>query len=272
MADVSEKRATFRALHAEGCFALPNPWDVGSARMLEYLGFKALASTSSGFAWTIGRPDYGVRREDALAHLTALCKGVDLPVIADFESGFGATPEGVAESVRLAVQAGVSGLSIEDRNLQAGGTLYDRAAALARLRAARDAMQGSGAVLVARTEILLDDPSQVSAAIDSLVAFADAGADCLYAPGVRKPDDIRAMAQAVAPKPLNVLALDLAMPLGLYADLGVRRVSIGGALARVGWAAVRAAAEGLAQGSFAALATGAPSRELNGMFAKRDIS
>ena len=269
MADVSEKRASFRALHEEGCFALPNPWDVGSARMLEHLGFKALASTSSGFAWTIGRPDYGVRRESALAPLAALCKGVDLPVNADFESGFGATPEGVAESVRLAVQAGVSGLSIEDRNLQAGGALYDRSTALERLRVARAAMEGSGAVLVARTEILLDDPTQVSAAIDSLVAFADAGADCLYAPGVRKPDDIRAMVQAVAPKPLNVLALDLAIPLAQYADLGVRRVSVGGALARVGWAATLAAAQGILGGSFAALATGAPSRELNGMFARR---
>ncbi len=269
MADVNAKRSAFRALHVDGCIALPNPWDVGSARMLEHLGFKALASTSSGFAWTLARPDYGVTREDALAHLAALCGAVDLPVNADFESGFAATPEGVAESVRLAVQAGVAGLSIEDRNLEAGGALYDRATALERLRAARDAMQGSDAVLVARTEILLDDPTQVSAAIDSLVAFADAGADCLYAPGVRKPDDIRAMVQAVAPKPLNVLALDLSMSLAEYAELGVRRVSVGGALARVGWAATLAAAQGILGGSFAALATGAPSRELNGMFAGR---
>ncbi len=270
MADVSEKRATFRALHEAGCFALPNPWDIGSARMLEHLGFKALASTSSGFAWTLAQSDYGMTRELTLAHLAALCGAVDLPVNADFQSGFSATPEGVAESVRLAVQAGVAGLSIEDRNLEAGGALYDRATALERLRAALAAV--GDAILVARTEILLDDPTQVSAAIDSLVAFADAGADCLYAPGVRKPDDIRAMVKAVAPKPLNVLALDLSMSLAQYSDLGVRRVSVGGALARVGWAAVRAAAQGIMGGSFAALASGAPSRELNGMFATREVS
>jgi 2-methylisocitrate lyase-like PEP mutase family enzyme len=237
--------------------------------MLAHLGFKALASTSSGFAWTLGRPDYHVRREDLLEHLALLSRAVDLPINADFEAGFAATPEGVAESVRLALDAGVAGLSIEDRDLQAGGALYDRTAALERLAAAREAMAGSGAVLVARTEILLDDPTQVATAIDSLVAFAAAGADCLYAPGVRKPDDIALMVKAVAPKPLNVLAMDPSLPLAQYSDLGVRRVSIGGSLARVGWAAVRSAAEGILAGSFAALANGAPSRELNGMFARR---
>ena len=264
MATAAEKRAAFRALHASGCFLIPNPWDLGSARMLQSLGFKALASTSSGMAWSLGKPDYGVTRPDALAHLKALCEAVDLPINADFESGFAAEPEGVAESVRLAVQAGVAGLSIEDRNREAGGALYDRATALARLRAAR--ASAGDAVLVARTEILLEDASQVSAAIDSLVAFAGVGADCLYAPGVRKPDDIAAMVRAVAPKPVNVLAMDPAIPLQQYADLGVRRVSIGGGLARFAWAAALAAAEGLARGDFSALAAGAPSRRLNGLF------
>jgi 2-methylisocitrate lyase-like PEP mutase family enzyme len=261
MATTTEKRAAFRALHAEGCFVLPNPWDVGSARMLEHLGFKALASTSSGCAWTQGHPDYGIAREDALAHLAALAEAVSLPLNADFESGFAETPEGVAESVRLVAAAGVAGLSIEDRNREAGGALYGRAMALERLAAARQAA-GPDVILVARTELLLDDPTQVSAAI------AAAGADCLYAPGVRKAEDIRVMARAVAPKPLNVLALDPAMPLAQYADLGVRRVSVGGGLARVGWAAALAAAKEMAQGSFAPLSAGAPSRELNGIFSR----
>jgi 2-methylisocitrate lyase-like PEP mutase family enzyme len=269
MASTAEKRAAFQALHREGCFALPNPWDVGSARMLEHLGFKALASTSSGFAWTRGRPDYGVDRESAIAHLAALCRSVSLPINADFESGFADSLAGLAESVKLAVEAGVAGLSIEDRNLQAGGALYDRRSALERLRAARSAIDSASpdVILVARTEVLLDDATQVAAAIDSLVAFAAAGADCLYAPGVRKPDDIRAMARAVAPKPLNVLAMDPAVTLAEYADLGVRRVSVGGSLARVGWAATLQAAKGLAAGSFAGLSAGASSRELNTIFA-----
>ena len=264
MATAAEKRAAFRALHETGCFLIPNPWDVGSARMLAGLGFKALASTSSGFAWTLGRPDYGVELEDAITHLSQICRAVDLPVNADFESGFGADAEGVAASVRLAVAAGVAGLSIEDRNREAGGALYDRATALERLRAARGA--AGDAVLVARTEVLLDDPAQVSQAIDSLVAFAAEGADCLYAPGVRKADDIAAMVRAVAPKPVNVLAMDPAMTLAMYADLGVRRVSVGGGLARVAWGAAIAAAEGLARGDLSALASGAPSRKINGMF------
>ncbi len=260
----TEKRAAFRDLHREGCFVLPNPWDAGSARMLQHLGFVALASTSSGFAWTIGRPDYGVQRQDVLDHLKTLCAAVDLPVNADFEAGFADDPAGVAESVRMAVETGVAGLSIEDR---APGGLYDKATALQRLQAAREAIGASGAILVARTEILLDDPSQVSIAIDKLVAFAAAGADCLYAPGVRKPEDIRAMVAAVAPKPLNVLVMDPSMPVQEFADLGVRRLSVGGSLARVGWGAVIAAAKQMHAGSFDGLAGGAPGRELNKIFA-----
>lgn len=268
MATVAEKRSAFRALHTQGCFALPNPWDVGSARMLEHLGFLALASTSSGFAWTQGHADYNVARADVLAHLAELSAAVSVPVNADFESGFAKDPEGVAESVRLAIEAGVSGLSIEDRDLEAR-RLYDLPAALDRLRAARGAIEASRTetLLVARTELLLDDPTQVAAAIDKLVAFANAGADCLYAPGVRKPEDIRAMVRAVAPRPLNVLAMDPAITLAEYADLGVRRVSVGGGLAKIGWAAVVAAAREFQAGSFAALGKGLPSRDLNGMFA-----
>src|SRR5918996_670891 len=238
---VAEKRAGFRALHQQGCFVLPNPWDVGSARMLQHLGFAALASTSAGYAWTTGRPDYAVTRADVLQHLTSLCEAVDLPVNADFESGFASEPEGVAASVGLAIRTGVAGLSIEDRDLDGPG-LYDKALAVERIRAARAAIDQSGedVILVARTEGLLSDPGALKPAIDKLVAFAEAGADCLYAPGVSGKEDIAAMVRAVAPKPLNVLVMGPEIGVAEFADLGVRRISVGGALARVAWAAVLA--------------------------------
>ncbi|XYD11969.1 isocitrate lyase/phosphoenolpyruvate mutase family protein (plasmid) [Methylobacterium sp. NMS12] len=263
----SGTRARFRALHESGCFALPNPWDVGSARLLQHLGFQAIASTSSGFAWTAGRPDYAVTRDGVLAHLAALAQAVDLPVNADFESGFGADADGVAESVALAIETGIAGLSIEDRDLERL-RLYDTPTALERLRAARDAIEASGqdVLLVARTEELLIDPAAVNAATEKLVAFAEAGADCLYAPGVRSREDIRAMVRAVAPKPLNVLALDTGVTLPELADLGVRRVSVGGALAAVGWDAVVRAAKGIRDGSFSDLANRMPGDVLNGIF------
>jgi 2-methylisocitrate lyase-like PEP mutase family enzyme len=193
----AEKRSAFRALHASGCFVLPNPWDVGSARMLQHLGFPALASTSAGSAWSAGRPDYAVTRADVLDHLRVLCAAVDVPVSADFESGFAREPEAVADNVRLALDTGVAGLSIEDRRLDSPGNLYDVALSTERIRAARRAIDdagaraqsGAAAILVARTEGLLLDPAALTPAIDKLVAFADAGADCLYAlvPGIRNP-------------------------------------------------------------------------------------
>lgn len=262
-----EKRAVFRTLHQEGCFVLPNPWDVGSARMLQNLGFSALASTSSGYAWTMGRPDYAATRDDVLAHLAAMSAAVDLPVNADFEAGFSNTAEGVAENVRLAIATGVAGLSIEDRDVENGG-LYDMATALERLKAARSAIDQSGAdvLLVARTEGLLIDPDAFTPAIDKLVAFADAGADCLYAPGVASKEAIATMVRAVAPKPLNVLVWDPAWTVSEMADLGVRRLSVGGSLASVGWAATMAAATAIKGGSFAPLSQGASG--LNGIFEK----
>jgi len=265
---VTEKRAAFRALHQQGCFVLPNPWDVGSARMLQHLGFVALASTSSGYAWTMGRPDYAVTRADVLQHLTSLCDAVDLPVNADFESGFASDPEGVAANVGLAVQTGVAGLSIEDRNVETPHALYDRSFAVERIRAARAAIDQSGGdvILVARTEGLLSDPSAVAPAIDRLVAFAEAGADCLYAPGVRGKADIAAMVRAVAPRPLNVLVMDPGLSVAELAELGVRRISVGGALARVAWAAVLATAEKIKAGSFDGLAAGASGKQLNDVF------
>jgi 2-methylisocitrate lyase-like PEP mutase family enzyme len=265
---IAEKRASFRALHQEGCFVLPNPWDVGSARMLQHLGFEALASTSSGYAWTTGRPDYAVTRDDVLGHLTSLCEAVDLPVNADFESGFAAEPEGVAANIGLALRTGVAGLSIEDRRIDGTDGLFDLAESVERIRAARAAIDQSGedVILVARTEGLLSDPAAVSPAIDKLVAFAEAGADCLYAPGVRDKADIAAMVRAVAPKPLNVLAMGHGLSVAELAGLGVRRISVGGALARVAWAAMLAAAERIKAGSFDGLAGGTPGKQLNDLF------
>lgn len=268
MTDTRTKRARFRALHAQGCFVIPNPWDLGSARLLQQLGFEALASTSSGHAWTTGRPDYGVERDDVLNHLARLSAGVDLPVNADFENGFAAMPADVAANVALAIGTGVAGLSIEDSK-PGGKGLHDTALSVERIRAARQAIDQSGedVILVARTEGMLADPEALSPAIDRLVAFAEAGADCLYAPGVKKKDDIAAMVRAVAPKPVNVLMWGPGLTVAELAELGVRRISVGGALARVAWAAMLSAAEEMKAGSFDGLASAVPGKRLNDVFA-----
>jgi 2-methylisocitrate lyase-like PEP mutase family enzyme len=269
MTDTASKRARFRTLHQSGCFVIPNPWDVGSARLLQHLGFEALASTSSGHAWTTGRPDYGVTRDEELAHLTALCAGVDLPVNADFQYGFAAGPEEVAANVRLAVETGVAGLSIEDQKPGARGDLHDLPFAVERIRAARAAIDATGqdVMLVARAEILLFEPEAITAAIDKLAAFAEAGADCLYAPGVKKKEDIAAMVRAVAPKPVNVLMWGPGLSVAELAELGVRRISVGGTLARVAWGAMLAAAEKMRDGSFDGLASAIPGKQMNSIFA-----
>jgi 2-methylisocitrate lyase-like PEP mutase family enzyme len=265
--EFSQVRARFRALHREGCFVLPNPWDVGTARLFQRLGFSAIASTSTGYAWSTGRPDYAVSREDVLSHLASLTHGTGLPVNADFEAGFAADPEGVTASVTLAIATGVAGLSIEDRDVGGAG-LYDVATAVERLKAARAAIDQSGedVVLVARTEGLLLDPAAVRGAAERLVAFADAGADCLYAPGVRDRNEIAELVRAVAPKPLNVVMMRPGLSLVELADLGVRRVSIGGALARVMWEAVVAAARELKNGRFDVLSAGVPAAALDEAF------
>ena len=267
MASTAQHRAAIRALHAKGCFLLPNPWDAGSARLLQHMGFSALASTSSGHAWTAGRPDYAVTRDDVLAHLTLLCAATDLPVNADFESGFAEGPEELVTNVGLAIETGVAGLSIEDRKADGPG-LYDLDAAVERVRAARMAIDRTGldVILVARTEGLLSDPTAITPAIDRLVAFAAAGADCLYAPGVKKPEDIAAMVRAVAPRPVNVLMSGPGLSVAELAALGVRRISVGGALARVAWAAMQKAAEQMREGSFEGLANAAPGKALNDIF------
>jgi 2-methylisocitrate lyase-like PEP mutase family enzyme len=271
MRTIQRRRADFRKLHESGCFVLPNPWDVGIARLFQHLGFKAVASTSTGLAWSMGQPDYTLTREDVLHHLSLLSDNVDLPLNADFESGFGADVEELAQSVGLAIRAGVAGLSIEDRDLQGPpNALYPTSRAVERVRAARKAIDDTGedVILVARTETLLNDPSTISSAIDKLVAFADAGADCLYAPGVREKGEIASIVKAVAPKPVNVVMMRPGLSLAELTDLGVRRVSIGGAIARVAWARVISLMDGISKGSFDGLAGGTPGKELNEIFEK----
>jgi 2-methylisocitrate lyase-like PEP mutase family enzyme len=268
MATASEKRAQFRRLHESGCFVIPNFWDVGSARMLQGLGFQALASSSAGFAWTLGRMDNEVTLDGKLAHLAAVCAATDLPVNADFENGFADAPEDVAANVRRALEAGVAGLSIEDMIRGPERALYDTNMAVARIRAARGAIdaEGSGAVLVARAEGILVGKMDVSQTLDRLVALADAGADCLFAPGLRTPDDIAAAVRAVAPKPLSVLMMTPGGTVAQFADLGVRRISVGGSLARAAWGGFLAAAREIAaEGTFAGLGAGASGAEIAGL-------
>jgi 2-methylisocitrate lyase-like PEP mutase family enzyme len=234
--DLQSKRATFRALHEQGCFVLPNPWDVGGVRRLEKRGFKALASTSAGAAWALGRNDGELTRDDVLEHLRLLCGATDLPVNADFESGFADEPEHVAANVALALDTGVAGLSIEDR---VGRSLYEQPLAVERIKAAREAIARSGheVMLVGRSEGYLIGRTELAATVDRLVAYADAGADCLYAPGITDRAAIRTLVSAVAPKPVNVLLIGPHMRVADLADAGVRRVSVGGALAAAAWAA-----------------------------------
>jgi 2-methylisocitrate lyase-like PEP mutase family enzyme len=262
-----KKRLQFRALHDGECFILPNPWDVGSVRMLVHLGFKALASISTGFALSTGRPDYALSRDEALRHLAALNEAADLPINADFESGFAEDAEGVAQSVKLAIEAGGAGLSIKDRDVSGPG-LYGITESVDRIKAAGAAIDESGenVVLVARTEGLLLDAAALKPAIEKLVAFADARADCLYAPGARDHRDIAELVSAVAPKPLNVVMMRPGLSFAELTDLGVRRNSIGGALARVMWASVIAAAREISEGRFDVLASGTRGAALNDVF------
>jgi 2-methylisocitrate lyase-like PEP mutase family enzyme len=271
-ASISPAVASFRAMHESGCFVLPNPWDIGTAIYLQHLGFKALATTSGGFAFGQGRADNHVPRDVVLAHIREIVAAVSVPVNADFEAGFARDPEGVASNVGRCVATGVAGLSIEDASGDRAAPLYEAALAVERIRAARAAIDATGTqvVLTGRCEAWLvgqEDPRR--AVLDRLAAYADAGADCLYAPGVRDPADIEAIVKAVRPKPVNVL---VSAPLpGLsvarLADLGVRRVSVGSALARTAWGAFIRAARGLAEaGSFDGFAGATPFAELNDFF------
>ncbi len=265
----ADKRATFRKLHETGCFVLPNPWDVGSAKALAHLGFKAIASTSAGFAWSIGKADNRITLEDALAHLTALCDAVDLPVNADFEGGFAHKPEKVAANVARAVKTGVAGLSIEDSTGDPAKPLYERAFAIERIRAARAAIDAdnSGVVLTGRCEGFLVGQPDLEMVTDRLRAYSEAGADCLYAPGIQTKEQIAAVVKAVDPKPVNLLQGWPGLSVTEAADLGVRRISIGGSLARTAWGGfMRAAREIAEKGTFTEFGNGYPGGELNKMF------
>ncbi|RYF83068.1 MAG: isocitrate lyase/phosphoenolpyruvate mutase family protein [Comamonadaceae bacterium] len=267
---VADKRRRFRELHETGCFLIPNPWDIGSARRLQALGAVALASTSAGVAWSQGLPDGAVSRDAMLEHLRTLVAATDVPVNADFENGFGDTPEAVAHSVRLAIDTGVAGLSIEDASGDANAPLFALDVAVARLRAARAAIDASGAdvLLVGRTEGFFMGRPDLPDTLTRLRAYAEAGADCLYAPGLRTADEVAAVVAAVAPRPINVLiGAAGGLTLQQAADLGARRVSVGGALARVAWGGFeRAARQMLTQGRFDALADAMPGAELNTFF------
>ncbi|MDF2097124.1 isocitrate lyase/PEP mutase family protein [Aquibaculum arenosum] len=268
---IAQKRETFRRLHEGGCFVMPNPWDVGSALALQDLGFEALASTSAGMAWAHGRPDTGVDLETDLSHLRALVEAVDLPVNADFEGGYAVAPEGVAANVRRAVDTGVAGLSIEDSTGDPQAPLYDFDLAVQRVAAARAAIDSAGGevLLTARSEGFIAGRPDLDETLRRLTTFARAGADCLFAPGLREAGDIEAVVRAVAPKPVNVLTLG--QPVAELAELGVRRISVGGSLARTAWGAfLKAAREVAGQGTFQAFEDAAPSAELNALFDGRN--
>jgi 2-methylisocitrate lyase-like PEP mutase family enzyme len=272
MATVQERRRAFRQLHERVCFVIPNPWDIGSARYLQQLGFKALATTSAGAAWSSGYADGGVPREVMLAHIRTIVEATDLPVNADFESGYAASPAGVAESVRLCIDTGVAGLSIEDSTGDKADPLYPLKLAIERMRAARVAIDRAGGevLLVGRAECFIVGRPDLEDAIRRLRAYSAAGADCLYAPGIRTREQIRAVIEAVAPKPVNVL-VGTASELTVedIAKLGARRISVGGALARAAWGGFMRAAKQIAeQGTFGAFADAAPSAELNALFAE----
>ena len=261
--------STFRALHESGCFVLPNPWDVGGARLLARMGFQALASTSAGCAWSMGRPDGGVPLAEMLQHLALLAGATDLPVNADFQDGFADSPAGVAANVALAVGAGVAGLSIEDSTGRADQPLYGFDEAIARVRAAREAIDnaGSGALLTARSEGFLVGRPDLDETLARLGAFADAGADCLYAPGLPDLAAGKAVVQAAGPLPVNVLIGWGDLTVGDLAAAGVRRVSVGGALARAAWGGFISAARAISQdGAFQPFPPVTPFRNLNEAF------
>jgi 2-methylisocitrate lyase-like PEP mutase family enzyme len=268
MATIDGRRRTFRDLHQAGCFAIPNPWDIGSAKYLQHLGFKAVATTSAGFAFSRGLPDGAVGCDLMLGHIREIVEATDLPVNADFENGYADEPKDVARNTRLCVETGVAGLSIEDNSGRKDRPLYDVDLATERIKAAREAIGDSGVVLTARAECFLVGQPDIDEVIRRLSAYAKAGADCLYAPGIRDRDHISAVVKAVSPKPVNLLiggAIGLTM--ADAAELGARRVSVGGAFARAAWGGfIRAAKELAEHGGFDELAQSAPYAELQELF------
>ncbi len=269
MTSAADRIRIFRELHQSGCFVIPNPWDIGSARLLARLGFPALATTSAGFAWSIGRRDNGVSLDEALAHMRAIAGGVDLPVNADFEGGFAVEPAGVAANVSAATRTGVAGLSIEDSTGDPAKPLFDFELSIERIRAARRAIDesGTGVLLVGRSEGFVVGRPDLAETIRRLSAYAEAGADCLYAPRLRTREEVAAVVRAVAPKPINVLAGGDFTSVAELADLGVRRISVGGTLARAAWTGfLEAAREIASQGTFTHLARAVPFAEIDESF------
>jgi 2-methylisocitrate lyase-like PEP mutase family enzyme len=259
----------FHRLHAGGCFVMPNPWDIGSARLLVGFGFPAIATTSAGLAWSVGRRDNEISLEVSLAHLRAIAGWVDVPVNADFEDGFAREPAGVAANVSAAAATGIAGLSIEDSTGNAAAPLYEFALAVERIKAARRAIDEgpSNVLLTGRSEGFIAGRPDLPQTIERLAAYADAGADCLYAPGVRSLGDIATIVRAVAPKPVNVLVGSDFATVAQLADVGVRRISVGGALARTAWTGFLAAAKEIANhGTFTALGRTISVPELNALF------
>jgi len=271
----SSAAAKFQALHESGCFVLPNPWDIGTAIYLEHLGFEALATTSAGFAFSRGKRDGDVPRDEMLGHICEIVEATSLPVNADFLAGYADEPEGVAANVRLCVATGVAGLSIEDNTGRTDKPLYEKKLAIDRIRAARATIDtsGNGVVLTGRCEAwLVHDPDPFHTVLDRLAAYAEAGADCLYAPGVKKPDEIAQIVKTVAPKPVNVLisGFNHQLSLSQLTDLGVRRISVGSGLALAAWGTfLRAAKDIKANGAFTLLADVASSPELNELFQEK---
>ena len=272
MPTIADKRATFRKLHADGCFVIPNPWDIGTARYLQHLGFKALATTSAGFAFSRGLADNAVPRDVMLAHIAEIVAATDLPVNADFEGGYAEKPEGVAESVRLCVETGVAGLSIEDSTGDKDRPLYELDLAVARIKAASAAIDKTGGdvLLTGRAECFLIGRPDLDEVKRRLQAYAAAGADCLYAPGIRTREQIDAVVKAVAPKPINLLMSGaLGLTVADVAALGVRRISVGGTLARVAMDAFIKSARAIAtDGKFDSFAGIVGNQELNAFFAE----
>jgi len=268
MKSIEQKRAEFRKLHESGCFAIPNPWDIGTAKYLQRLGFKAIATTSAGFAFSRGLPDGAVNRDDMLAHIKELVDATEIPVNADFENGYADDPNWVAENARLCAETGVAGLSIEDAADRKESPIYDVDLAVERIHAVRQALHGTGVFLVGRAEGFLVGRENIDQVIKRLVAYSEAGADCLYAPGFKERDHIKAIVAAVAPKPVNILiggAIGLTMRDA--AELGARRVSVGGAFARAAWGGfIRSAKELIQKGSFEELASATSYAELQKFF------
>jgi 2-methylisocitrate lyase-like PEP mutase family enzyme len=269
MTSAADRCRVFRQLHESGCFVIPNPWDLGSARLLTQLGFPALATTSSGFAWSMGRQDNHVSLEETLAHLRSIALGVTVPVNADFEGGFATAPDEVAANVTAATTTGVAGLSIEDSTGDASSPLFDFTLSVERIRAARRAIDesGTGVLLTARSEGFIVGRPDLAETLRRLTAYADAGADCLYAPGIRDTADISAIVSAVAPKPVNVLVGSDFATVPQLAELGVRRISVGGALARAALTGFLEAAREIAeQGTFTRLGRAASFAKVNRAF------